>query len=125
MSAEKFTQGPWRVESLTGDHLPRGPIHQVLAEVNGYPSTVCTVEEYAEVPDFEADRLADARLLAAAPAMLQALRIARLSVMEMIEGYRMALAYEKDCGHQDSLASLQGELDIINDAIMLATGEQP
>lgn len=44
--------------------------------------------------------------------------------MEMVEGYRLALAFEKECGHEDSLTSLQEELATINEAITLATGEQ-
>jgi hypothetical protein len=67
------TPGPWRVESFETE---LGPIHQILATVKKYPSTVCTVEEYEEVPDFDADRLADAHLLAAAPDLLEALKLA-------------------------------------------------
>jgi hypothetical protein len=76
MSAAKHTPGPWRIETLDGKgfHLPNGTIHQILATVNGYPSTVSTIEEYCEVPHFEADRLADARLIAAAPNLLKALQ---------------------------------------------------
>ncbi len=68
----KHTPGPWYVETLDGPRLdlPRGPIHQVLATIGKYPSTVCTVEEYSEVPGFDANRLADARLIAAAPDLL-------------------------------------------------------
>ena len=60
----KHTPGPWYVETLDGQ---RGPIHQVLATIGKYPSTVCVVEEYSEVPGFDANRLADSRLIAAAP----------------------------------------------------------
>lgn len=74
------TPGSWLVDTIDDCErfsLPRGPIHQVLATVRGYPSTVCTVEEYAEVPGFDANRLADARLIAAAPDLLDALTMVR------------------------------------------------
>lgn len=96
----------------------------VLAEVNGYPSTVCTVEEYAEVPGFEANRLADARLLASAPVMLKALRTARLEIEEDIKGAMAVLAYEDDEATRDAVDGYQIVLDIIDNAITLATGEQ-
>ena len=71
------TPGLWRIETLSDTRkfsLPNGLIHQVLATVNGYPSTVCIVEEHREIPDFDANRLADARLIAAAPELLTALQ---------------------------------------------------
>lgn len=78
--SDKHTTGTWYVESITDTekfHLPRGPIHQVLTIVNGYPSTVCTIEEYNEVPNFTVDRKRDARLISAAPDLLAALRALR------------------------------------------------
>lgn len=65
------TPGNWRVESL---NTPSGQIHMVLATIDKYPSTVCTVEEYNEVPGFNANRLADALLLASVPTLLDALQ---------------------------------------------------
>lgn len=70
---QPHTPGPWLVESLFPPKYIK-TTHVVLAKVGIYPSTVCTVEEYNEIPNFEPDRLADARLIAAAPDMLQVLQ---------------------------------------------------
>lgn len=90
----------------------------VLAQVNGYPSTVCTVEEYMEVPGFDADRLADAHLIAAAPTMLNALYFAKLAIEMDVEMARLT------GGMQHLVDAYQETLNSINDAITLATGEQ-
>ena len=114
--SDKHTPGPWGFSS----DLRKGGIARV---VPSYRQRFCI----ATIPvgnDVDAKE-ADARLIAAAPTMLHALRVARQSVMEMVEGYRLALAFEKECGHEDSLTSLQEELATINEAITLATGEQP
>lgn len=74
---EQHTPGPWYVEVLDDTSrlsLPNGPIYMVLGTVKGYPSTVCSVEEYCEVPGFNAPRLADVKLIAAAPELLNALK---------------------------------------------------
>lgn len=76
MELLKPSKGPWIVETIDNSerfNLPRGPIHQVLAEINGYASTVCTIEEHNEVPGANIDRLADAHLIAAAPELLKEL----------------------------------------------------
>lgn len=71
-NGHQFTE--WRVESLYAPkfNTPRGPIHKVLSTINGYPSTVCTIEEYSEVPDFDTDRLGDAQFISACPDLYDA-----------------------------------------------------
>ena len=121
MSAPKHTPGPWSVGRFTGSdcRIYADPDQHAIARTYGPDLNGIGVCELTGPKN-----KADARLIAAAPTMLHALQVAKLSIEQMVEGYRVALVYEKDCGHQDSLASLQEELDIINDAITLATEEQ-
>lgn len=122
MSA-KHTPGPWVVCAEEGDEraftvFPESMLVNGLIRAQDWDRQVAAAG--LDQPEYEAN----ARLISAAPTMLHALRVAKLSIQEVIKGYQAALVYEKDCGHQDSLAAFQGELDTINDAITLATGER-
>lgn len=109
-----FTKGQWIAVGRRVEH-PDDRIPDICS---------CAPEDFGQEGRSDEEACANARLIAAAPVMLEVLRLAKLSIEQMVEGYRLALTYEKGCGHEDSLASLQEELETINDAITLATGEQ-
>lgn len=69
------TPGPWFVEPIDDTNkynLPHGTIYQVLASIDGYPATICTIEEYREISR-PLDRAGDAAMIACAPDMRAAL----------------------------------------------------
>lgn len=109
-----FTKGQWIAVGRRVEH-PNDRIPDICS---------CMPEDFGQEGRSDDEACANARLIAAAPTMLHALHVAKLSIEQVVEGYKVALSYEKDSGHQDSLAALQEELDVINDAIILATGEQ-
>jgi hypothetical protein len=71
------TPAPWRVDVMDDTekfNLPHGTLFQILGEINGYPSTVCVIEDYREVPGVEIDRAADAHHIACLHDLLAALQ---------------------------------------------------
>ena len=123
MNAPKHTPGPWVVCAEEGDErtftvFPESMLVDGVIRAQDWDRQVAAAG--LDQPEYEAN----ARLISAAPTMLHALHVAKLSIEQVVEGYKVALSHEKDCGHQDSLAALREELDTINDAITLATGER-
>lgn len=103
MGDAKHTPGPWRIDYNQGDiwigpHINGGP--EVLTVVN------MPTRAYAG-PALQA-RIADARLIAAAPDMSDALRAARTYLMDV----------SKDRGD-----AARGTLEIINAALSKAEGQ--
>lgn len=67
----KHTPGPWRT-----DHHEHNEPHQNI-RIKGSYRTVCTVWiDDAPVPDYNAEQESNARLIAAAPELLEALKAA-------------------------------------------------
>ena len=92
----KHTKGPWIAVGRRVEH-PNDRIPDICS---------CIPEDFGQEGRSDEEACANARLIAAAPDMLHALWVARLSV--------------KHGG-----AFCEEVLDIINDAITLATGEKP
>lgn len=71
MSAAQHTPGPWQTDEAAHD----APYQNIRVTANG--RSVCTVWiDDAPVPDFNAGQEANARLIAAAPELLAACKLA-------------------------------------------------
>ena len=109
-----FTKGPWIAVGRRVEH-PSDRIPDICS---------CMPEDFGQDGRSDEEACANARLIAAAPIMLDALKTARYVVEMDILGYKAAI--DNGCdgeGMQDGLDLLQRDLDIINYAIRMATGE--
>jgi hypothetical protein len=113
MSKQSFTPGPWR----QGKHP-----HNVVANVEGHDEIVASIGDMPCIgghDDLAAQRgsemeMANARLVAAAPDLLEALRAVN-------EDYKAALRIIAK--HEGPISSAMS--DMADDAIAKALGEQP
>lgn len=109
-----FTKGQWIAVGRRVEH-PNDRIPDICS---------CMPEDFGQEGRSDEEACANARLIAAAPTMLNVLRAVRVTIKLDMESAKIALA---DCGHEavkDYITNYQADLDIINDAITLATGEQ-
>jgi hypothetical protein len=105
MSETKFTPGPWRVEQDTtliwGDCNPDDTTSYGM----GYPIAECRVTRsasWAKGPRGHGEAEANARLIAVAPEMFEALK-ATLPVLEASEGFINRHAFDVSGGKEDPL----------------------
>ena len=114
----RFTPGPWRVfGKMTG---------KVISENAPGIVEICETGDFrdAELVPFNADRWnADARLIAAAPDMLEALRVARAEIVSLELAHFNEIAGPGDTF--DAWLSDNEALPVIDAAIARATGEKP
>lgn len=101
----KHTPGPWDAAIEHG-------CHAVIAAVAGEPKAVAIVGNRTPDDGYEATRFANARLIAAAPELLEALRITRGNVASL-----------GPAGALEPYAPYREWLAMIDAAIAKATGE--
>lgn len=100
----EFTKGPWRLNICAGDDWSFSRGQQVIVEADsiaGAPARICL---YA---CDDAEELANARLIAAAPQLLEALE----RCLQWIEADEASHGREFGCGNQarTALAKARGE----------------
>lgn len=109
-----FTKGQWMAVGAWVEHLG----DDVPDICNCDPSSMGQ-----EGRSYE-EACANARILAAAPAMLNALWVAKAAIELDIEVAKLTRDDPDDEVIAEAIANYQQDLDVINDAITLATGEQ-
>lgn len=109
-----FTKGQWMAVGAWVEHVD----DNVPDICNCDPS--CMGQEGRSYEE----ACANARLLAAAPTMLNALWVAKYAIEADIKGAKLARDDPSDSIIADAIDTYQADLDIINDAITLATGEE-
>ena len=110
------TPGPWRAKTSRVIVAPRSRTN-VHGETNHYEAELAWTQPVPEREGGEKTRLANARLIAAAPDLLAALQKARAA---------LALVEHWDAGTGGAHPDIHnGALDDAADAIAKATGEEP
>ena len=108
MKKAGFTKGEWVAVGRRVEH-PDDRIPDICS---------CIPEDFGQEGRSDKEACANARLIAAAPTMLNALYFAKLAIEMDVEMARLT------GGMQHLVDAYQETLNSINDAITLATGEQ-
>jgi len=107
MSETKFTKGPWRIDNA-------GMLNKIKS-CEAAPRTIAVIDYQSPHLMTDAERLANARLIASAPELLEALQQAA----KQFDCTVSAMAQ----GHTVSVSSLQNCAAMAKDAIRKATGK--
>lgn len=115
MKKTSFTKGQWIAVGRRVEH-PNDRIPDICS---------CNPADFGQDGRTDEEACANARLIAAAPTMLNALWVAKYAIEADIEAARLTRDSEDDEIVNDAIADYEKDLDVIEDAIQLAIGEQP
>jgi hypothetical protein len=122
---DKHTPGPWSIGPAIDGEDGDVPEITIQSEIRrgAVSANLCVAVAIGGLDGQQQE--ANARLIAAAPVMLAALRSMRCAIEAQILGAKAA-RHGPDVEVIDTfIEDCQDDLDLINDAIALATGESP
>lgn len=111
----QHTNGPWIAVGRRVEH-PDDRIPDICS---------CMPEDFGQDGRSDEEACANALLIAAAPTMLDALWVAKYAIEAQIKGAQASRNDPDDAIINDFIDTCREDLDIIDHAITLATGEHP